>query len=162
MSPLESRPVHDNLPTRVRGRCACPATTAAWNDRVSRCSRRRSTWSRSTASASSRWRRWPRASGRAADTCSTTSRRATGCCWRRCAGASRRTPTSGRPSSRARRRPDVSAVVEFADVYLAIDEKDPRWQLWLELWARAPYHPELAEAQREIDSSWHVDLVRLL
>jgi AcrR family transcriptional regulator len=56
----------------------------------------------------------------------------------------------------------VRAVVDFADVYLAIDEKDPRWQLWLELWARAPYHPELAEAQREIDASWHVDLVRLL
>lgn len=56
----------------------------------------------------------------------------------------------------------AKAVVEFADVYLAIDEKDPRWQLWLELWARAPYHPELAEAQREIDASWHADLVRLI
>lgn len=53
-------------------------------------------------------------------------------------------------------------VVAFADVYLAIDEKDPRWQLWLGLWARAPYHPELAQAQRDIDASWHADLVRIL
>ncbi|WGL51033.1 TetR family transcriptional regulator C-terminal domain-containing protein [Nocardioides sp. BP30] len=59
-------------------------------------------------------------------------------------------------------RPDPSAVAAFADVYLAIDEKDPRWQLWLELWARAPYHPELAAAQREIDADWHADLVLLL
>ena len=56
----------------------------------------------------------------------------------------------------------LAGVVEFADVYLAIDEKDPRWQLWLGLWARAPYHPELAQAQRDIDASWHADLVRLL
>jgi AcrR family transcriptional regulator len=56
----------------------------------------------------------------------------------------------------------VAAVVEFADVYLPVDDKDPRWQLWLELWARAPRQPELAEAQREIDAEWHQDLVRLL
>jgi AcrR family transcriptional regulator len=57
---------------------------------------------------------------------------------------------------------DVDTVVGFADVYLAVDEKDPRWQLWLGLWARAPYHPELARAQRDIDADWHADLVRLL
>ena len=59
-------------------------------------------------------------------------------------------------------RLDADTVVGFADVYLAIDEKDPRWQLWLGLWARAPYHPELAQAQRDIDADWHADLVRLL
>lgn len=59
-------------------------------------------------------------------------------------------------------RLDMDTVVAFADVYLAIDEKDPRWQLWLGLWARAPYHPELAQAQRDIDADWHADLVRLL
>jgi AcrR family transcriptional regulator len=62
----------------------------------------------------------------------------------------------------AKQREPVADVVSFADVYLAIDDKDPRWQLWLELWAKAPYHPELAAAQREIDASWHVDLVRLI
>lgn len=82
--------------------------------------------------------------------------------WSEAAYADQRAPVLESAAAAGRQRPDVSAVVDFADVYLAIDEKDPRWQLWLELWARAPYHPELAEAQREIDSSWHVDLVRLL
>jgi AcrR family transcriptional regulator len=57
---------------------------------------------------------------------------------------------------------DVAAVVSFADVYLALDQRDPRWLLWLELWARAPYDTELAAAQRAIDDDWHADLVRLL
>jgi AcrR family transcriptional regulator len=82
--------------------------------------------------------------------------------WSEAAYAEQRAPVVENASTTARERPDVAAVVDFADVYLAIDEKDPRWQLWLELWARAPYHPELAEAQREIDASWHVDLVSLL
>lgn len=62
----------------------------------------------------------------------------------------------------AGRSAGVRPIVDFANVYLAIDERDPRWQLWLELWARAPYHPELAAAQREIDASWHRDLVQVL
>jgi AcrR family transcriptional regulator len=82
--------------------------------------------------------------------------------WSEAAYAEQRAPVLENQRTGDRKRPDVDAVVDFADVYLAIDEKDPRWQLWLELWARAPYHPELAEAQREIDASWHVDLVRLL
>ena len=81
--------------------------------------------------------------------------------WSEAAYAAQRAPVLDGAST-GDRSGDVGAVVDFADVYLAIDEKDPRWQLWLELWARAPYHPELAEAQREIDASWHVDLVRLL
>lgn len=82
--------------------------------------------------------------------------------WSEAAYATQRAPVLASASAADRPRPDVAAVVDFADVYLAIDEKDPRWQLWLELWARAPYHPELAAAQREIDASWHVDLVTLL
>jgi AcrR family transcriptional regulator len=83
--------------------------------------------------------------------------------WSETAYAEQRAPVVERAADRrAGGRSDLDAVVDFADVYLAIDEKDPRWQLWLELWARAPYHPELAAAQREIDASWHVDLVRLL
>lgn len=81
--------------------------------------------------------------------------------WSEAAYAEQRAPVLEKATG-DRERPDVDVVVAFADVYLAIDEKDPRWQLWLELWARAPYHPDLADAQREIDASWHVDLVRLL
>lgn len=55
----------------------------------------------------------------------------------------------------------VDALVSFTDVYLALDERDPRWLLWLELWARAPYDAELASAQRAMDDEWHADLVRL-
>lgn len=56
----------------------------------------------------------------------------------------------------------VAAVVAFAEVYLPLDHKDPRWLLWLELWARAPYDAELAAAQRDLDAQWHADLVGLL
>ncbi len=57
---------------------------------------------------------------------------------------------------------DVDTLLAFTDVYLAVDERDPRWLLWLELWARAPYDAELAAAQRAMDDEWHADLVRLL
>ncbi|WP_370290007.1 TetR/AcrR family transcriptional regulator [Nocardioides sp.] len=57
---------------------------------------------------------------------------------------------------------DPDAVVAFAEVYLPLDRADPRWLLWLELWARAPYDDDLAAAQRELDDLWHDDLVRLL
>ncbi|GGU35774.1 TetR/AcrR family transcriptional regulator [Nocardioides albus] len=55
----------------------------------------------------------------------------------------------------------IDALLSFTDVYLALDERDPRWLLWLELWARAPYDAELAAAQRAMDDEWHADLVRL-
>ncbi|MFD7074777.1 TetR/AcrR family transcriptional regulator [Nocardioides sp. NPDC059952] len=55
----------------------------------------------------------------------------------------------------------VEALLAFTDVYLALDERDPRWLLWLELWARAPYDAELAAAQHAMDDEWHADLVRL-
>nr|WP_281365606.1 TetR/AcrR family transcriptional regulator [Nocardioides panzhihuensis] len=55
----------------------------------------------------------------------------------------------------------VDALLSFTAVYLALDERDPRWLLWLELWARAPYDGELAAAQRAMDDEWHADLVRL-
>lgn len=57
---------------------------------------------------------------------------------------------------------DLATVLAFAGVYLPVDERDPRWLLWLELWARAPYDAELATAQRELDDHWHADLVALL
>jgi AcrR family transcriptional regulator len=81
--------------------------------------------------------------------------------WSEAAYAAQRSPLLAR-SAEAGAQAGGGAVLEFADVYLATDERDPRWQLWLELWARSPYHPELAEAQRELDAAWHADLVRLL
>ena len=57
---------------------------------------------------------------------------------------------------------DPEAVVAFAEIYLPVDERDPRWLLWLELWARAPYEPDLVTAQRELDLRWHTDLVTVL
>ncbi|MGN6251555.1 MAG: TetR/AcrR family transcriptional regulator [Marmoricola sp.] len=57
---------------------------------------------------------------------------------------------------------DLELLVSFAAVYLPLDERDPRWLLWLELWARAAYDAELAAAQRDLDESWHRDLVGLL
>ncbi len=57
---------------------------------------------------------------------------------------------------------DPGIVVDMAEVYLPVDERDPRWLLWLELWARAPYEPDLAAAQRELDHQWHVDLMTVL
>ncbi len=56
----------------------------------------------------------------------------------------------------------LQTLLSFAEVYLPVDERDPRWQLWLELWARAPYDAELAAAQRELDARWHSDLVVVL
>lgn len=58
--------------------------------------------------------------------------------------------------------PDPDPVVAVAEIYLPTDDKDPRWLLWLELWARAPYDAELAAAQDELDDAWHTDLVRLV
>jgi AcrR family transcriptional regulator len=57
---------------------------------------------------------------------------------------------------------DLGTVLAFAEVFLPVDERDPRWLLWLELWARAPYDAELAAAQRELDEAWHRDLVSVL
>ena len=57
---------------------------------------------------------------------------------------------------------DLATVLAFAEVFLPVDERDPRWLLWLELWARAPYDAELAAAQRELDDGWHRDLVQVL
>lgn len=82
--------------------------------------------------------------------------------WSEAAYAEQRAPVLEKAAAAGSDQADPGAVAAFADVYLAIDQKDPRWQLWLELWARAPYHPELAAAQREIDADWHTDLMQLL
>lgn len=53
-------------------------------------------------------------------------------------------------------------VVAFADLFLPVDARDPRWLLWLELWARSPYVEELVAAQRELDSHWRHDLLAIV
>ncbi|MEU8760232.1 TetR/AcrR family transcriptional regulator [Streptomyces sp. NPDC048659] len=50
----------------------------------------------------------------------------------------------------------------FLDLYLPRGPRDPRWTLWIELWARIPANPELRAAQRELDAGWQEDLEALL
>jgi AcrR family transcriptional regulator len=56
------------------------------------------------------------------------------------------------------RPPDVDTVVAFADLFMPTSQEDSRWVLWLDLWARAPYNPALASAQRELDAAWRETL----
>lgn len=79
--------------------------------------------------------------------------------WSESQYAEQRAPLVERAASGAG---DLGTVLEFAGVFLPVDERDPRWMLWLELWARAPYDAELAAAQRELDDHWHDDLVTVL
>lgn len=50
----------------------------------------------------------------------------------------------------------------FIELYLPRGPRDPRWTLWIELWARIPANEELRTAQRELDRGWHEDLELLL
>ncbi|HEX5988035.1 MAG TPA: TetR/AcrR family transcriptional regulator [Nocardioides sp.] len=50
----------------------------------------------------------------------------------------------------------------FFDLYLPQHPADPRWLLWLELWARAPYDAELAAGEWELEQPWRADLHRIL
>ncbi|MFJ8853708.1 TetR family transcriptional regulator C-terminal domain-containing protein [Streptomyces sp. NPDC102437] len=40
--------------------------------------------------------------------------------------------------------------------------RDPRWTLWIELWARTASNEPLRQAQAEIDRGWQEDLESLL
>ncbi|MFJ3582264.1 TetR/AcrR family transcriptional regulator [Streptomyces sp. NPDC090127] len=50
----------------------------------------------------------------------------------------------------------------FLRLYLPHGPRDPRWMLWIELWARTPANEALREAQRELDRGWQEDLEALL
>ncbi|MFJ3104506.1 TetR family transcriptional regulator C-terminal domain-containing protein [Streptomyces sp. NPDC086835] len=50
----------------------------------------------------------------------------------------------------------------FLELYLPRGPRDPRWTLWIELWARTASSEPLREAQAEIDRSWQKDLESLL
>lgn len=62
----------------------------------------------------------------------------------------------------ARRIPVPRRLDLFLRLYLPLGPRDPRWTLWIELWARTPANPELGEAQRELDRGWQEDLEALL
>ncbi|MFE7708433.1 TetR/AcrR family transcriptional regulator [Streptomyces sp. NPDC057486] len=51
---------------------------------------------------------------------------------------------------------------QFVELYLPRGPRDPRWTLWIELWARTASNEPLRQAQAEIDRSWHEDLESLL
>ncbi len=50
----------------------------------------------------------------------------------------------------------------FLRLYLPRGPRDPRWTLWIELWARAAGNDALREAQVELDRGWQEDLEALL
>lgn len=50
----------------------------------------------------------------------------------------------------------------FLELYLPRGPRDPRWTLWIELWARTPSNEALRAAQQEIDDGWQRDLEALL
>ncbi|MFF0557833.1 TetR/AcrR family transcriptional regulator [Streptomyces sp. NPDC004266] len=50
----------------------------------------------------------------------------------------------------------------FLRLYLPRGPRDPRWTLWIELWARTPGNTALREAQAELDTGWQEDLEALL
>jgi hypothetical protein len=47
-------------------------------------------------------------------------------------------------------------------MYLPQGPRDPRWMLWIELWARAGSNEPLRTAQDELDRGWQLDLEALL
>ncbi|MFG2711445.1 TetR/AcrR family transcriptional regulator [Streptomyces goshikiensis] len=50
----------------------------------------------------------------------------------------------------------------FLELYLPHGPRDPRWTLWIELWARTPSNEQLRTAQQDIDGGWQRDLEALL
>ncbi|MER6997310.1 TetR/AcrR family transcriptional regulator [Streptomyces sp. NPDC000410] len=50
----------------------------------------------------------------------------------------------------------------FIEMYLPRGARDPRWMLWIELWARTASNEPLRQAQEEIDLGWQQDLETLI
>ncbi|MGW7200366.1 TetR/AcrR family transcriptional regulator [Streptomyces chryseus] len=51
---------------------------------------------------------------------------------------------------------------QFLELYLPRGPRDPRWMLWIELWARTAANEDLRQAQEEMDRGWQQDLEALL
>ncbi len=62
----------------------------------------------------------------------------------------------------ARRTAAERKLDQFLELYLPRGARDPRWMLWIELWARAPANEPLRRAQEEMDRGWQDDLERVL
>lgn len=62
----------------------------------------------------------------------------------------------------ARRVSAERKLDQFLDLYLPRGPRDPRWMLWIELWARTPADDALRPAQDELDAGWQDDLATLL
>ncbi|MFM9370590.1 TetR family transcriptional regulator C-terminal domain-containing protein [Streptomyces sp. Da 82-17] len=62
----------------------------------------------------------------------------------------------------ARRVPADRKLDRFLELYLPVGPRDPRWMLWVELWARTTADTSLREAQDELDAGWQDDLAALL
>ena len=76
--------------------------------------------------------------------------------WSESALAEERRALLGRRTAAERKLDD------FLRLYLPRGPRDPRWTLWIELWARTPGNPELQKAQRELGDDWQRDLEVLL
>lgn len=70
--------------------------------------------------------------------------------------------TAERAALLARRVRPPRMLDLFLDLYLPSGARDPRWMLWLELWARTAGNDELLSAQEEIDRGWSDDLEAIL
>ncbi|MER7397297.1 TetR/AcrR family transcriptional regulator [Streptomyces sp. NPDC000151] len=62
----------------------------------------------------------------------------------------------------ARRLGAVRMLDAFVGLYLPRGPRDPRWMLWIELWARTVANEPLRETQEELDRGWRDDLAGLL
>ncbi|MGW0563903.1 TetR/AcrR family transcriptional regulator [Streptomyces sp. NPDC003016] len=62
----------------------------------------------------------------------------------------------GRPTTAERK------LDRFLELYLPRGPRDPRWMLWIELWARTPANEDLRQAQEAMDRAWQEDLEALL
>ncbi|MCX4694169.1 TetR/AcrR family transcriptional regulator [Streptomyces sp. NBC_01408] len=62
----------------------------------------------------------------------------------------------------ARRVTAPRKLALFVELYLPRGPRDPRWTLWIELWARTASNEPLRAAQQEIDDGWQRDLEALL
>ncbi len=70
--------------------------------------------------------------------------------------------TAERAALLARRVRPPRMLDLFLGLYLPSGARDPRWMLWLELWARTAGNDELRSAQEEIDRGWSDDLEAIL
>ncbi|MEU6058852.1 TetR/AcrR family transcriptional regulator [Streptomyces sp. NPDC047097] len=70
--------------------------------------------------------------------------------------------TEERRALLARRTAAERRLDQFLELYLPRGPRDPRWMLWIELWARTQANEELRQAQEELDQGWQRDLRALL